>query len=402
MDLMPAPVKEKSLWRNGSFFRLFVAHAISLVGNSFTAVALGLLAHELVGAAVSEVVGVTLTIRIIVVVFISPFSGQLADFFSVRATLLAADLFRALIVLGFLFVDALWQIYVLAFSLNFASSIFTPVYKAVIPGVVPEKLYPKALSFGAVAYDLANIAGPALAALLIATFGFRGNFVANALAFVASAVLIFGLPYFRAEKAKKKGKQKQETALLFGLRAMTGRKKLRAALVYALKVSVISGFVLVATIDYIKNELQLPDIYFAWITLAYGTGSVTGALAYGQLTGAFRRQAVFLASPLLIVVLFVAALDQGFVPLAVAWFAAGAAQVCLGIRGNELLAASSVGDERPHIYAAHFSLSHVGWGVTYPLAGFLTSSLGFPAAALIFALLLLAVSLTGLFFRAGT
>ena len=47
------------------------------------------------------------------------------------------------------------------------------------------------------------------------------------------------------------------------------------------------------------------------------------------------------------------------------------------MRGSELLAANSDKQERPHIYAAHFALSHAGWGLTYPLAGLLTSRIGF-------------------------
>jgi MFS family permease len=122
-----------SLWRHSPFQRLFWAHALSLIGTGITSVALGLLAHELVGASASVVLGVTLTIRIIVIVTCAPWVGRIADHFGSRATLLASDFMRAFVVIGFFYVEAVWQIYVLASILNLGSAVFTPVYKALIP-----------------------------------------------------------------------------------------------------------------------------------------------------------------------------------------------------------------------------------------------------------------------------
>lgn len=86
------------------------------------------------------------------------------------------------------------------------------------------------------------------------------------------------------------------------------------------------------------------------------------------------------------------AASPSYASLLIAWAFIGAAQSLLGIRGSELLAANSGIHERAHIYAAHFALSHAGWGITYPLAGFLTSRFGFSNADWIFACLVALVS----------
>ena len=93
------------------------------------------------------------------------------------------DGLRVAVMVGFFFADSVWQIYALAVVLNFGSAIFTPIYRAVIPGVVSEEQYPKALAVGSIAYDTANILGPSLAALVIALVGFRGNFIVDGLTF---------------------------------------------------------------------------------------------------------------------------------------------------------------------------------------------------------------------------
>lgn len=377
---------EAPLWKNQAFVHLFWAHTISLFGASISSVALGLLAHELVGGSVSQVVGITLTIRIAVVVVLSPFAGIISERLGAKLTLICADVIRAAIVTGFFFTEAVWQIYLLAFFLNMASAVFTPVYKAAIPNVVSARQYPSALSFGSVAYDFANIAGPALAGLLIVWFGFRGNFLLNAVAFLVSALLVCPVRFSPAAKSSNRKAKR-----LHGIREMLARRELLRALFLAVHVSIGGGFVLVATVDYVKNELLLADSYYAWAMAAYGMGSVGGALAFGQTASAAVRRSLLATLPAaLLAGLLLVAWTFRFEWLVVAWMMTGAGQSVLSLRSNELLAANSVPDERPHIYAAHFSLSHLGWGFTYPLAGWATTVLGFHRAALLFAALLVA------------
>ncbi len=382
-----------SLWRHSPFQRLFWAHALSLIGTGITSVALGLLAHELVGASASVVLGVTLTIRIIVIVTCAPWVGRIADHFGSRATLLASDFMRAFVVIGFFYVEAVWQIYVLASILNLGSAVFTPVYKALIPEMVGQKRYPRALALGSVAYDTANIMGPALAGLLIALIGFRGGFVVDAFTFLLSAGLIFGLPRIANNAGSPSGSAKKNTTLSHGLTAMLKQPPLRRSLFLALQTSVSGASVLVATVDFVKDELQLPDSAYAWAMAVYGLGSVAGATLYAHCAPRAQTRLAKGATPALIAALGLISALPTYSVIIIAWILAGAGQSILGIRGNELLAAHSEGSERPHIYAAHFSLSHAGWGLTYPLAGFLTAGVGFQTTAWVFALLLIAVSL---------
>lgn len=378
----------ESLWSNGVFQKLYWAHVVSLVGSGVSSVALGLLAHALVGASASAVLGYTLAIRIAVIVLFSPWAGQIAERCGARAMLIMSDLVRVIVVGAFFFVDSVWQIYVLAFFLNLGSALFTPIYKAVIPGVVTEKDYPKALAFGSIAYDTSSILGPALAGLLIATIGFRGSFLFDAVTFLVSALLVIALPRIAIEAPKA-----ARTAPWHGLGAMFRRMPLRESLLLALQVSVGGAFVLVATVDFVKNELDLSDRSYAWAMAVYGLGSVCGALAYSHGRPAIRNAMVNLGAPVMIGALALAGTFHTYAPLLIAWTLIGAVQSLLGIRGSELLAANSDKQERAHIYAAHFALSHAGWGITYPLAGWLTSRLGFSATGWIFAGLLLVVAI---------
>ncbi len=386
-----------SLWKNPVFQRLFWAHGLSLVGSGLSSLALGLLAHQLVGASASEVLGVTLAIRIIVIVLVSPWAGKIAARFGARRVMILSDLMRCGVLAGFYFADAVWQIYALAVLLNLGSAIFTPIYRAVIPDVVTPGQYPKAVAVGSIAYDAVNILSPTMAALVIVLFGFRGNFIIDAITFLASAALLVGLPRLTAEISA--GEKKSPVSVGHGLSAMFRRIPLRQSLFLALQTSIAGAFVIVATVDLIKVDMRLSDTSYAWVMASFGIGSVCGSLAYSRFSVAARNISVTASSPLMLLALAAVALAPQYPVVIAAWFFIGAGYSVLGVRGSELLAANSIGAERPHVYAAHFALSHAGWGITYPLAGFMVTKAGFSPAAWVFAAILAVVSVMVFFGR---
>lgn len=390
MNISSENGKAPGLWSNPVFQKLFWAHVVSLLGTGVSSIALGLLAHELVGASASAVLGYTLTIRIVVIVLFSPWAGHISERYGARTVMIWSDLLRIGIVVAFFFVDAVWQIYILAIFLNLGSALFTPIYKAVIPGVVSEKAYPKALAFGSVAYDVSSIVGPAIAGVLIATIGFRGSFLVDAGTFLVSAFLVIVLPRAAIDSVRT---STTRTSPWHGIGAMFKRSALRQSLLLAVQVSVAGAFVLVATVDFVKNDLALPDRYYAWTMTVYGIGSVIGALGYSWASPRVRKVLVSLGAPVMMSSLAFVAWTQSFNSLLIAWALIGAVQSLLGVRGSELLAANAEKGERSHIFAAHFALSHAGWGITYPLAGVLTAGLGFSASAWWFFAMLLAVSI---------
>ncbi len=223
---------------------------------------------------------------------------------------------------------------------------------------------------------------------MIAWVGFQGNFLINGITFLISAALLFGLPRLGAIAPSAK---KPDTSAIHGIKAMFQREPLRRSLFLAFQVSIAGAFVIVATVNFIKDELGMSDTAYAWVMATFGIGSACGAAFYGKLEK-LRNWMVNGATPVMLLALIAVASAPGYEVVLVAWAFVGAAYAVMGIRGSELLAANSQGEERPHVYAAHFALSHAGWGVTYPVAGFLTTNLGFGHTAWWFAGLLLLVS----------
>ena len=390
-NTMPLAPNEEiiSPWASPGFKRMFSAHCLSLAGSALTVFALGLLAHDLVGESASTMLGNILFIRIAVIIFISPLAGRMAELLGPKKLLVISDLARSFIVVGFFFADTEWQIYLLALALNFGSALFTPVYKAIIPGLVGQRAYPTAVAYGTVAYNLSEIIGPAIAAGLVAVLGFRWNFTIDALTFFFSALLLAGVVLDKEGKAAKSlaraVKEKKGISVLQGIQAMFRRAALRQSLFLYWRVSVVSGFVLVATIDYVKEELELANISYSLAFAPYGIGAILGAFLYSRMSPKTRIS----IRPLLVILCLLSfslvAIWTNLGVLLVAWFFAGIGQNVYMIISNEILAAHTAEEERGHVFAAHFSLGHAGWGVTYPLTGFLVPLLGFHTSAWIFA-----------------
>jgi MFS family permease len=180
-----------SPFSKSAFRHLFAAQITSLIGTGLTTVALSLLAYELAGEDAGRVLGSILVLKMVAYLVIAPIAGGIAHLVPRRAWLVGLDVLRAVIVLCLPFVDQIWQIFVLVFVVNAASAAFTPVFQAIIPEILDdEKAYTKGLSYARLAYDLENLASPALAAGLLFVWSFDSLFLVNSATFVFSAILI--------------------------------------------------------------------------------------------------------------------------------------------------------------------------------------------------------------------
>ena len=366
-----------TVWSNRSFVQLFWAHTISLVGTAIGTAAIALLAEDLSQGSGPRVLGYTLTIRIVVFLFFGPFAGSLSDLIGRKFQMIFSDILRALVMGSLFFVSAEWQLYLLAFVLHLSSAIFTPIYKSVIPGIVGEELYPKALAYGTVAYNLSDILGMLAGGLLIYYFGFEFGFGIDAATFLISALLIAIVRF--PQRPDKKEKERSE--IFFGIRRMFSVPGLRRSLMLSLQVSVVGGLAIVTTAGYVKNELGMEEAFYPVAMSVMGVGAMLAAIYFSRCEAPFQRLWGLMILPSFIAVLALVASVQSYYVLLLAWFISGAGQGVFGIISNNLLALNSVEKERPHIYAAQFALSHAGWGISYPLCGFLASRYSFSMAS---------------------
>lgn len=378
------------LLENPVFRRLFAAQVVALGGTGLLTVALGLLAYDLAGSAAGAVLGTVLAIKMVAYVFIAPVMSVLTERLPRRAVLIGADLTRAAIAVLLPFVGHVWQVFVLVFALQAASATFTPAFQAVIPAVLTdERDYTRGLSLSRLAYDLEAMASPVLAAALLTVTSYNGLFVGTVAGFAFSALLVRGtaVPAVVADRAPWYGR------LLSGMRIMLTNSDLRALTAMNIAVAAATGLVMVNTVVYVRDMLGGGEAAVAMMLASYGAGSMLLALLVPRLLGVLTDRTIMLAGAcaaaagLAVTALVLSAVTPDRLLLTLLWITLGAATSMVNTPAGRLLRRASTETDRTAVFTAQFSLSHAGFLLTYPIAGWVGATVNQGLAATILAIL---------------
>jgi len=133
---------------------------------------------------------------------VSPWGGAIADRYPKRRILMFTQSAMGLLafILGVLAITGAvrtWQVYALAFGLGLATLVDNPTRQAFVTEMVGRTDMPNAIALNSAIFNLARIAGPAAAGLIIGAVGTPVAFFINAASY--GAVLI-GLKLMRPEE----------------------------------------------------------------------------------------------------------------------------------------------------------------------------------------------------------
>ncbi|MEO1139598.1 MAG: MFS transporter [Pseudomonadota bacterium] len=356
-----------------TFARLFAAQSLALLGTGLLTVALGLLAFDLAGERAGAVLGTALTIKMVAYVGLSPVMQAVVQKLPRRAVLVATDMVRASIAVCLPFVTEIWQIYMLIFALQAASATFTPAFQATLPDVLPDEGdYTRALSLSRLAYDIENLASPALAGLLLSFISYNWLFLGTVLGFAASAGLIWqaAVPPVKPGVAERPFRER----LTRGIRIYLATPRLRGLLALNFLAAATSAFVLVNTVVLVRGTYSGSETDLAIAVGCYGAGSMAMALMLPRLLDRMPDRPVMMAGATGLVVLSFALAAGITVGLSwdlmlVGWAGLGTLYAAVLTPSGRLLRRSAHAEDRPAVFAAQFALSHACWLVTYPLAG---------------------------------
>jgi len=383
--------------RHPIYGRLFSAQVIALLGTGLLTVALGLLAFDLAGDKAGAVLGTAFAIKMIAYVGLAPVANAVSEKVPRKAILVGADLVRATVASFLPFIDAVWQIYLLIFVLQAASATFTPAFQAIIPDILKdEKDYTKALSLSRLAYDLENLASPALAGVLLAFMSYHWLFGGTLFGFVASAALVSIVPI--PPIARNKKPRPFFERLTRGVRIYLATPRLRGLLALNLAAAAAGAFIIVNTVVVVLSGYGRTQTDVAYAFMAFGGGSMLTALLLPRLLELISDRTLMLASGLALTALTIGhalyALIGGLPTWELflfAWAASGMLYAAILTPSGRLLRISAHAEDRPSIFSAQFALSHACWLLTYPIAGWAGQAFGLSIAMIILG----AIALTG-------
>jgi len=181
---------------NRSFRRLWWGQVISELGNWSNFIA-GLGLVRLVSHGDPEVTTIILLARMIPFTVFAPLAGAFVDRWSRRSVMIASDLARVAVALGFLLVrrpEDLWIAYLCTALLSFFGAFFEAAKNAAVPNITGERdlLAGNALMFSS-RFLLMSL-GAALGGWTAAHVGYPAAFIVNAVSFVLSALSVWFIP----------------------------------------------------------------------------------------------------------------------------------------------------------------------------------------------------------------
>ncbi|MEM5583005.1 MFS transporter [Roseibium sp. AS2] len=384
--------------RHTTFRFLFASQVLSLTGVGLMTAGLSLAAWQIGGAShAGPILGLIFALKMIAYVGFSPLAqAALARLPRVRA-LIGLDAARLLFMVPLAFVSSWWTIAVLAFLFFAVSSAFTPLFQALIPSVLPDKeTYSEALSLSRIAYTLESILTPILVGAALMFMHTEYLFVLAAMGFAGSALCLL-LSRRGGHDVHAQNQDPFLTRAVRGLWIYAGTPRLRGLFVMNFGLSLVMAWILVNTIVYAGTRFENAEQVFPWLMGGYGVGAALAAVALPSLLRAFPERRVMAAGTFTFAILSPLILLQPSLPgLVVLWASFGAACTLTLTPGGLVLTRSASDADRPAVFAAQFSLSHAGWLVAYPLAGWLGAVFAPATALVMLAILATLVTIAGL------
>jgi MFS family permease len=260
------------------FKLLFAGRAISDFGDKLVPVALAFAVLELESSA--SALGLVFAARMIPMIVLLLVGGVWADRLPRNVVMLTADGVRACTqaTAGVLLITGraeVWHLMVLMAMYGAAQAFFDPASTGLVPQTVRADLLQRANGMLQLSRSTANVVGPAMAGVLVATVGPGWAFMVDSATFVASAAF---LAVLRIERETREVRTRFVTDLVEGWREFRSRTWVWASVAH---FALFHLFVLapfwVLTPLVADDELGGASAY-ATILTAWGVGSILGGL----------------------------------------------------------------------------------------------------------------------------
>ncbi len=266
--------------RNRDFRWFWGGNFLSNIGTWMQNVAMGWLVLQLAtsnGAFWLGVIGFASSAPMLA---FSLLGGVIADRIDRRKLMIATQ--TAMMLLAFILwgLTALhWMtlplLVLLSFTTGIAMALNNPSYQALVPQLVPREDLANAIALNAAQFNMSRVVGPTLGGFAMAWFGVQGNFLLNALSFVAVLIALTQIHYPPLYPAERNTMWED---LKEGLLYVFQRKDLFTLL----SMTAVASVLVIPYITFVplfaKQILHLEERGFGLLMAANGAGAFLAAV----------------------------------------------------------------------------------------------------------------------------
>lgn len=224
-------------------------------------------------------------VRVVPIIAFSLFSGVVADAWDRRRLMLLTNVVSgvisvALALFAFRQMTALWMLYALSAAGSAVSAFDLPARQALLPSLVPRAHLSNAISLNTMMVQVASVAGPAAAGLVIGAsdVGWAYAFDAGSFAVVVIALLLM---HEVPANSIEPGAQKEDVSLragLEGLRFVFRSPMIRSTMLLDFFATFFSSAVALLPI-YAQDILHVGARGYGWLYAAPAAGALAASLA---------------------------------------------------------------------------------------------------------------------------
>jgi MFS family permease len=261
-------------------FRLFFfGQLISNTGNWLTIVALTLLVLHRTNSGLA--VGALSACQFGPILLLSAWAGAVADRHDKRRLLFVTQSLEmlqsgALAVLAFLPHAPLAALFGTAFAGGVFLSFDNPLRRSFVTEMVPHEEVPNAVALYSAMVNASRIFGPALAGLLVVTFGFGWGFTVDAASYVFVIAALAMMRTAELRRAPTPARTKGEVRA--GLRYIARDPTLRISFIMLAVVGVLGYNLNVGLPLFVEQSLHRGDAAFTLLYSLFSTGALVSAL----------------------------------------------------------------------------------------------------------------------------
>ena len=278
--------------RHRDFRLLWLGQIVSVTGSQMQFVAINWHVYQLTKSPFA--LGLVGLFRGVPIILCSLAGGVVADAIDRKRLmivtqtimLMCAAMLTAGTLAGF---ESVWPIYLLSAIASAATAFDTPARQALMPTLVPIEDFPNAVSLAVIVFNVATIAGPAIAGFLLAESGPGIIYGINALSFLA---VIAALVAMRASGQPDLQTDRKDALSLAALKEGLSFVWHTPIIVQTMTLDFVATFFASATLllpIFALEQLHVGPRGYGFLAAAPAIGSVLTALVMARL-GTLRRQ----------------------------------------------------------------------------------------------------------------
>ncbi|MFJ8474694.1 MFS transporter [Kitasatospora sp. NPDC094011] len=277
--LLRSLAPDLSPWRASRDFRhLWISGCITTFGSFLTYVAVPMQIKELTDS--SFAVGLIGAVELVPLIVFGLWGGALADALDRRKLVLRSEAALGLLA-GLLLLNALlphpvlWPIYLVAALVAACDGLQRPALDSLLPRIVAHQHLSAAFALKSLYHNVASVAGPALAGVVVAFSGVQTAYALDVLTFAVSLLLLVRI---KAVPPPTGAERPSVRAVLTGVRYAWSRKDLLGT--YAIDTCAMLFAFPVAVFPFLASELGAD-----WALGPMYAASAVGALLVGATSG---------------------------------------------------------------------------------------------------------------------